>query len=212
MRKNFRQYYNQKYDNSVVSVSELQNYLSDHRGLIEYFEGQENFYLFFITRDKIQLHSIEKSKGLSEQISQFYRATTDLKFITENTSSADSTFILSSTNLHQSLLSPLIINLESPIQQLIIVSDGILNELNFGIFLTEKIPINGEVDYRSLPYLLRKYAISYAYSGTHLLSQNSKLKKTKHLFAGFAPTYNEYDKKITSSLKTRRDPIEFVRS
>jgi len=72
-------------------------------------------------------------------------------------------------------------------QKLLIIPDGKLAYIPFEILLNKEISSNNR-DYKSLPYLLKEYAISYSPSASISLL-NSNNKNTSNDYLGFAPNY-----------------------
>ncbi|MEO0472570.1 MAG: CHAT domain-containing protein, partial [Bacteroidota bacterium] len=85
----------------------------------------------------------------------------------------------------------------SDIKRWIIIPDGVLSYIPFGVFLTEEgSRLAGDMSpqevapaFRKLPYLVRKTAIQYAYSTQLLLLDNIKGNDNSNTFLGIAPLY-----------------------
>jgi len=75
-------------------------------------------------------------------------------------------------------------------KSLIIIPDGTLSYLPFEALLTRPV-MNGEPDYRNLPYLIREYDVGYSYSATlHFEDQRRTTRPSGNLLA-FAPKYSD---------------------
>ena len=72
-------------------------------------------------------------------------------------------------------------------ERLIIVPDGPLVYLPFGLLLTDEVETSG--DFKKLPYLVHSAATSYAYSIMTLLEGNTKLKGTREKVLAMAPVF-----------------------
>ena len=76
-----------------------------------------------------------------------------------------------------------------------IVPDDILLQVSFETLFTNIIPANQEEEWTDrLPFLLRDYAISYAYSNKLIFEPtvNTRLEKAKYDYVGFGLEYDDY--------------------
>jgi len=103
--------------------------------------------------------------------------------------------------LYESLLSEILNTQTDEIKELVIIPDGALWNLNFDLLLTENI---NDENKKNIPYLLKKYSISYAYSTALSLNKGvTNLNVKKELLAfSYGKTNENYGEKI--SLKTLR--------
>ncbi|MBW1295856.1 CHAT domain-containing protein [Aquimarina litoralis] len=152
LEKNYPKYHQLKYDNEVISVTEVQQKLDDQTTLLEFFTADSTTYAFTISKSNIAVKELSTSK-LEEQIKEFQSAITkDYEAYKEI-----------SYELYETLIAP--IRKELVGSQLIIVPDGPLWHLNFDLLLTGESASNNPTNW---PYLLKDYAISYANSATLL--------------------------------------------
>lgn len=161
IEKNYPEYYDLKFNTTTASVSVVQNeILEGDQSLVEYFIGDSSIYVFVISKSDFKIKRLPIPNGLEDMIAQLpgYLKVEDL----ENYADV-------SHKLYNALVRPLNLNSE----KLIIVPDGILWHLNFGILLSET---SVDLDFRTLPYLLKQHQVSYAYSATIFL-QDQALKK-----------------------------------
>lgn len=188
LQDNFPTYYSYWYSNELIKLSDVQNELPERVQLMEYYEGDDDFYLVSIRRDEFEVHRIQKEDDFDTSLENYLMSLTNNVFIVDNSRKADSLYVESAAYLNDQLIEPFLDGRKG-IDQLIIVPDGRLNTINFGTFLTQPISIQSldHVNYKDLMYLLSKYAISYAYSST--LNFRAKSDYGSLQFAGFAPSY-----------------------
>jgi CHAT domain-containing protein len=96
-------------------------------------------------------------------------------------------------NAAYNLYRMLIVDLPPAIDQLIIIPDGFLYNLPFEALLTDNVKEN--VSWGNYPWLLKRFAISYAYSAT--LAYDQMKRKTRQEFPEFllgysSPKYNDF--------------------
>ncbi len=186
IEKNYPAYYNLKYDNSVISIDDIQKKLSPKQAIIEFTLTDSTLYTFAITSTNKQLinTSIDTSFYANLQILRAQLTGKDFN----NYSSADfKTFVSSSYYLYRKLLlrvQPLING-----KELIIIPDGELGYLSFDILLTS-MPGMSKPSYRKLPYLIKESAITYAPSATTFFDElNRKNTKNNGRILAFGPDY-----------------------
>jgi len=179
-------YYQLKYDIQVAEIALIQEQLLDQKtALISYFAGDKTTYVFLITPDNISIRSIEDSSLLNDQVVHFFISINTNKNAQNKPQETFEEYKSMAFQLYKKLLLPELSILEK--QKLIIIPDGKLSYLPFDILLTNEVS-SDKRDYKSLPYLLRKYAISYSPSASiSLLTSNNK--NTNNDYLGFAPDY-----------------------
>ena len=179
LESDYPQYYKLKYQNDLINIADIQRILPPQTVLLSYFCGDKSAWVFTLSASNLSLDTIsnelltpEKIRDYYSKVSQFYK-------------SDDSLLNYSARLYHQLINHPL--RTHPKASQLILVPDGVLGYLPFDLLLT-KLPENS--DYRSYPWLIRKYLISYAYS-THLLKENIEHEGNNNTwtYAGFAPIY-----------------------
>ncbi len=112
----------------------------------------------------------------------------DYKFLKEQETTAYELYTQSAYWFYHHLLAPALTSKED-IEHLIIIPDGELGHLPFEAFLSE--PVEEEILYQDLPYLLKKYRISYNYSA-NLWKENltSPPNKNNGKILAIAAQYN----------------------
>jgi len=178
LEKNYPDYFNLKYNSKTISLTDAQKLLPNkNSALIEYFIGDSSIYSLVLTQTEIFWNKHDGSVDTKEVVLAYLKLLQDYKQPVDKLN--EKANLLTSHLLEQPLA-----NLGANINQLLIIPDDILGYLPFEVLpLPSKQAVNSS-------YLLEKFRISYAYSGTLLSKQQSARKiKNKKLFAGFAPDY-----------------------
>ena len=184
LEKNYPEYYALKYNKKTASVKTIQNEIIDKNSLlIEYFLGDSTLSIFTISSTDIHIKQIPKDSTLEQTIRTFRKALINLDF--EN-------YLQQAHWLYRKLLKPIEKEIASK-DRLIIIPDGILNYLPFEALLEKEV--SEATNFSKLPYLIRKYTISY-YNSASLLVQQQKKKQSiaTDRFAGFAPVFSNDSK------------------
>ncbi len=154
LKKDFPKHFGIKYDHEVISLGQLQGkVLKDDMFLLEYFVTGETIFLFEITKEHISLSKIPLDFPLEKWVDEMLKASSTPDSQAEEYAEVALKLF--------SYLRPI------PKQgNCIIVPDGVLHQLPFELLLTEE---SEALDFKNLPYLIRKTNISYAYSATDLV-------------------------------------------
>lgn len=185
---NYPAYYNLKYITGTISVEDMQKKMEKHVSVIEYSLTDSVLYTFLINRNNFEFISQPLDTSFRSMFQVMIRAVGQLD-PTKHNAESFSLFIKSSSALYDYLINPLTDKIQG--NQLIIVPDGILSFLPFDALISAEGNIPpGHLDYKDLPLLLKKFAVSTAYSSTMLFEQEiaRNNKKVKGLLA-FAPSY-----------------------
>ena len=196
LEKNYPKYYQLKYQNDIVSVSDIQQQLEDKTTVLEFFTADNTTYAFTISKNSIAVKELATPK-LTEQVEVFRKS-----ILTKST--AD--FKQKAHDLYNQLLAPVADKLVG--DNLIIVPDGSLWHLNFELLLTQKDESNNPA---LLPYLLRDYAVTYANSANLLFGTLKSDQESKTLQECLAFSFSDSTQKAetrTIDLATLRDAGE----
>ena len=171
--REFPNYYQLKYDFSNVEIKNVQQKLDDKSTLISYSLLDNELYIITVTYSKSNVYKVKINQNFKKDLLDFtknlYEAPQGVKYKSQDISA----------RLYAQLITPI----ESEIKdktRLIIIRDVELNFLPFEVLAKLKDD-----------YLLKHFAISYAYS-TALLFQkkNTDLHQKMILFAPFANISN----------------------
>jgi CHAT domain-containing protein len=182
---NYNRYFNLKYNLNVISLQDLREKLDKNQILLEYQLLEEELIIVAITRDQITMKLIADKGYERESIKKFYRTLSENPSLKE----PDKTFkdfTETSFYLYSWLIEP--IKEEIANKQLIIIPHSELNLVPFELLISELPASDKAGNYKSLSYIIKKYPISYGYSGT-LLYDETKLHSGKTA-AFFIPDYS----------------------
>ncbi|WP_299218309.1 CHAT domain-containing tetratricopeptide repeat protein [uncultured Aquimarina sp.] len=192
IRKQYPKYHQLTYDNTIISVKEIQNKLSKNATLLEYFVADSTTYAFTIFKDEYSVSALDID-SLEDTITQFNNA-----IIAKDAENYNEL----AYSLYQKLIVPVQHTLKG--EELIIVPDGPLWHLNFDLLLTKESTSEA---YQELPYFLKEKVISYANSANLLFNQvyDEQKKNIKECLAfSFADT-TKTDQGSTMDLATLRN-------
>ena len=191
-------YFRAKYGYQNPSISEIQNLLREKRQvLIEFFWGNESVYAIGVG----EKHVVFKKIGAVDSIASVVNNVL-FHLHPDKSSMSVEAFDLYSTNafkLYTILIEPFA-SLLTDINRIQIIPDGAIGQVPFEILLEGKAE-SKQVNYLALKYLIKSYAVGYAYSSSMLLDRESR-RRSSHpsmLAVGFSgnQTFNG------SSLKLR---------
>ena len=178
------EYYSLKYDTSVINISDIKKRIGENKALIQYAVFDNEMYSSVITSNSVLIVSKPIDSIFFQQIEKLYK----MFSVDMGNHNIDDyvDFISCSNSLYRMLFD----QFESIIKDkdLIIIPDGRLGYLPFETLIT-KIPEINDIDYRSLPYLLKKHSISYSYSSTLLFKDNLDSDIDNLKLLAFAPSY-----------------------
>jgi CHAT domain-containing protein len=156
-----------------VSLDEAKALCPDKNTVVlEYSVGDSSSCLWVITRSDHLIFKLPRRKILQEQIET-------IRFSLLDPQQGSSDFF---TNTGSLLYDELIKPAESFLSKkskLIIIPDGVLNYLPFEVLLTEKKKPTAEISYSDLPFLVKKYPVSYGQSASVLKTLFSKYSDPK---------------------------------
>jgi len=143
-----------------LKVEDAQKLLSSDEALISYLVGYDESYLWVVRKDKVAMHKIELSAEALNKIVHRLRRLLDPADI-ETLKDIQPFAVKEAHELYQHLFSkaePLL----KGINHLIVVPDGALQSLPFGVLVTEPYEkkLKTLKDHRDVPWLANKYAIT----------------------------------------------------
>ncbi|WP_062061610.1 CHAT domain-containing protein [Aquimarina longa] len=159
LENTYPNYYQLKYNTTSLSVADLQKKISENTTLLEFFTTDSITYTFAITKNTMALTKTDTPQ-LNQSITHFHQ-----NIISKNIKP----YKTLATQLYNSLIQPIATKIKG--EELIIIPDGALWHLNFELLHTQQEASN---DPKRFPYLLRKYAISYANSANVLFANDQR--------------------------------------
>jgi CHAT domain-containing protein len=175
-----------------VTIDEVEALLPDRNTVIlEYSVGDSSSCLWVITKSGHKLYKLPARKKLQEQIETIRFALLDPQ------QSISEFFTQAGISLFNELIKPAEPFLSKK-SKVVIIPDGVLNYLPFEVLLTENKKLNAETLYTDIPFLVKKYPISYGQSASvlkTLISQKVPGKESgiesKKLLAFGDPLYED---------------------
>ncbi|MDX2248094.1 MAG: CHAT domain-containing tetratricopeptide repeat protein [Bacteroidia bacterium] len=183
----FPAYFQLKYDPSSLSIAEVQKQFPDkNTTLLEYFWGEKNIYIFLLTTQGISGHSLSKTDDMTQAVD-------GLRYFLHKPDYSPEVlqkFVRNSNILYKGLISPILGNRDSG--KLLIIPDGPLSYIPFEILLSKAIQSDSLLkssDFRSMPYLIRKFEIGYGLSARLFFHELPPSTKPRKLLGAFSPIY-----------------------
>lgn len=181
-------YFKQKYAPiRSLAVAEIQEYLAPHSMVLEYFIGKKQQFIFAISKDKVKTYTLNLPPQYQDTILQFLKAikntAPDVEALNICAATAHSLF-------NMFLKQPLNdFNSDNRIARLRIIPDGVLNYIPFDALIEQNVT---DLKRPDVPYVLRKYAVSYIVSNQLLKpspAPNLWNTWTYSTFGGFGINY-----------------------
>ncbi|MEO1627713.1 MAG: CHAT domain-containing protein, partial [Bacteroidota bacterium] len=186
-------YHKLKYDIQTIGLADIRTQLLDDRtAILEYFIGQQNSYLFYVSRTDFKVYPLDRGKVQEEAIRELRgivgQIPEEKSFLAEC-----GRFNELSAGLYQQLLQPALSAVPESVDRLVLVPDNYLSLLPFGLLIRTQLSENpGNYRLSTFDYLLEDFAISYNYSLTLLsYTQNQILDSGADDFVGFAPVFGK---------------------
>jgi len=184
--KKFPGYYMIKYNTHVLKPGDIPENTGRNTNYISYVVSNDVIYLFLVNRKKTFMTTISIDSLFYENISEFRRLLSAPSF----SNNAKSDF------LNYQKLGSYICNLIfRPVKKylisdrLLISPDNILSYIPFEVLPDSVISLKSG-SYKNLPYLTKKYIISYTYSATFLSESVRKGFRPARSLLAFAPSYS----------------------
>ncbi len=197
LEKKYPNYFALKYQtHKPIIINDLQKKLADKMSLVQFFMSDSSVYIFGITKRDVVFLEKKITPDFFNQISNLRRATGDYNFIKSRSDSAQMLYLSSAQSLFKTLLAdPL--SILGTTERLRIIPDGALSYVPFELLLTDSASNWRDT---KTPFLLKKMAVSYAYSNRLLTVENDP--QNGDAFGGYGISYapetfifNENEKK-----------------
>lgn len=189
LERDYPKYHELKYNTQIASLEQVQEGLDDETALIEFFVGTDNVYIFSVYADTVWVTTVPMDNQFITSIRGLRTALTDVTLLSKE---IESSYLLLAKNgrlIYQRFLEPAL--KKEGIKRLVLIPDGMLNYVPFDVLLTEK-PDYQKINFKTLPYLIKKQTISYHYSSTLKLFSRSSVKTNGKMLA-MASSYKKED-------------------
>jgi len=184
MESDFPKYKQLKNSTNLRNLSEIQSKLDTTSLMISYFLTDKDIYVLYITHDDFEVLRQDKYERFTKEI---------IGLRNSIVYDSKSVFTSTSSKLYSTLFPKPI---PKGIEHIIIIPDGHLVFIPFETLLTRYT--SSSTDYTNMPYLIKDYAVSYAYSAniwyeTQHNNHNNSKSKGEGFFA-MAPVFNDKSK------------------
>ncbi len=202
---NYPEYYNLKYDVRIASVKDIQTSIlkeNPKAALVEFFATPEKIYMSVISKKGYDLLEVP-AKDWEKQIRSL-RNSMVYKI--------DEPYAEASYKLYEMLVLPIEKYFKANkinVNQLILVTDGLLSYLPFEALVTNRIENPKSIKYEGLNYLIKKYQISYGFSATLLYQSHNKKKFGENHYIAFAPVFDK--KAVAKNLSLEEQEVDMKR-
>ena len=190
----YKDFYELKYSNSMLTVKEIQNKLKEDQIIIEYVLNETDsitdLYSFIISPNHIDFNKQKVNHEFLNAVeTMFYFMSNTEYMFTKNDDSKK--FCLASNQLFKNLILPFKDHIQN--KKITIIPDGKLSYIPFDALLENLPDTSKTIEFNQLSYLIRNYLINYSNSANLLFKLIPTNKKTKIKAIAFAPEYNDGD-------------------
>ncbi len=178
---------------SPCNAVQVQQLFDGKTALMEYFLGERQSFMFFITNDKFDVYSLPTRREIEKSIRVYLKVLSD-------SPKGEFKGIAASKRIYKELLFSAVRDILESVENLIIVPDGILYYLPFETLIPYTQDQTSQDD-----YLIADYKISYAPSSSALLFLSGKKlnhESPKGLLAFGNPSYTFRDSSKEKRYKT----------
>ncbi len=154
-KKKYPDFYRLQYDESVVTVGEIQNRISDkEEAVIAFYDTKDQLYIFIIAQNGFRGRRITKDFPMEDWIKQ-------LRVDIQNYGSGDKeaaciAYRKMAYQLYQKIVEPL----GALPKSVVLIPDGAVAQLPFSALLSKSV---SDCNFKNYPFLLRDHQISYHY-------------------------------------------------
>lgn len=197
----YPKYYQLKYQTQAVSVQQVQDALDKDTGFLEYVVTDSNVFIFAISKNEFQVNSVAIDSSFSMHVNSMLRGIRRRNY---------ARYVAHAYPVYRTLVQPLESWLANK-NRLIIVPDGLVSSIPLEALLTCDVSQSkSKQDYRTLPYLNKKFTVSYGYSTTLLFEtfNNQVVQEPTLDYLAFAPAFSNgfnRDSKATLPLKSGKE-------
>ncbi len=193
-----------------LSIKGIQNALDAQTLAVSYFVGDSTLFAFAFSKTGCQIFAQKHTPQYSKDFKELRKSLSNEKFINDSTILAEQTFCSLSHTFFKDLIEKPIaaLNANGALTRLRIVPDGYLGYLPFELLLTQAA---AKWKGQNVPYLLQKYAVSYAYS-LRLINDKEGNSSAQN-FGGFGIEYDdETIKSLSNADSTSKSDENSTRS
>ncbi|HAS43969.1 MAG TPA: hypothetical protein DCS93_26060, partial [Microscillaceae bacterium] len=189
LAQEFPKYYQLRFQNTPVTVTQIQQKLNEQTVLLNYDFGEEQSRVFVVSKDTFQIVPLAKQSQITKVLNGYYEAIQN-EVQPQN-------FAVKSYAVYQTLFQPIKAFLRG--KQKLVIANPTLLSLPLGAVIDRKVA-NARGSFSQFSYLIKQYAISYHYSAS-LWWQGQEGKsatKANQRFMGMAPFSGGKSKAVTT--------------
>lgn len=154
-KKKYPDFYRLQYDESVVTVGEIQNRIAgEEEAVIAFYNTEDQLYSFIIAKNGFRARKIAKDFPIDDRVKQLRIAIQN--YGNEDKEKACSEYREIAYELYQKIVAPL----GALPKRLVIIPDGAVAQLPFNALLSAPV---SDCNFKEYPFLLRDHQISYHY-------------------------------------------------
>jgi len=205
IKNQYNQYYKLRMKPSVMKLEEVVSRMGEDEVILEYSILEDQVMIMTVKKDKQAFHVVELSENNLNKLINTFRNNLRVKAFANFDRKSYHQFTQAGYNLYKNLVEP--VQEHTKGKDLVIIPDGKMGYIPFELFMTKSKDQfeSNNMNYKKLPYLLKKRTISYAYSSTLLFSEIEEKKPKKKKVLAMAPSYeNISDKPIDSIFRHRQ--------
>ena len=189
----YPEYYLLKYDTDIVSVEKIQSSLEEDATLLSYFLGENEVFIFQISKNDFRSHKVPLSKDFESTANAFRDSMKSQK---------SETIILLAKKLHEQLIPRKL----GKASKIIILPDGIIGILPFEAFID---PSSEGESFDTQDFLIERYSVSYGYSASLLVNRRTEYEAREEKILLCAPVnFQKNEKTISDLLETEKEVRE----
>lgn len=178
-------YFALKYSFDALSVKELPQIAGNNVNYLNYIVSDSILYIIIVNRKHKHVHKVTIDSSFTDHLQEFRNLLSDAD-MSVNAREKYESFSRIGYYLYSVLIEPVRKYFIS--DELLISPDNILSYLPFETFLSA--PVSGEeIIYRTLPYLMNNFSISYTYSASFMKETSGRKYGNSRRLVAFAPLY-----------------------
>ena len=204
--KNYRKYYDLRNTSNVSSIKDIQTALANHEVLIEYALTDNFLFIFVINSDSVHAVKMDIDSNFRSNVENYLKLLRQPPSFDQDPKDLLQEYSNLSFKIYKALIEPIEPYIVS--KGLIIIPDDVLGYLPFESLISSAYNKSFN-NFRNLPYLLKRFPISYHYSSSLFLNRTtSESNQNKSNVLAMAPIYRNESRLGDSSIF---DQMEYLR-
>ena len=191
MEREYSDYYDLKYSESLLPVTEIQKKLANDEMIIEYVFNESDsipeLFTFIISKQDLNFYRQKVGEDFLGSIEDMFHFMSDKEYML-TTNSDVIKYCKSAYNIYNMLIKPYYDEIKE--KKITIVPDGKLSYIPFDGLLQELPDTTRQIRFDQLAYLIHSITFNYSNSSNLIFKQGSNSKKFRNKVVAFAPEYN----------------------